>query len=225
MKIKSLSLAIISAAVLLSGAAQGYEAGDIIVRGGLASVNPDVDSGNLNVNGFPLSQNAKVDVNNETQLGLSLTYMVRDNIGVELLAATPISHKLQGKGDLSFLSDFAEVKHLPPTLSVQYYPMGNASAFQPYFGAGLNYTIFFSEQFVGAGSDAGFRNLKLDDSLGLAAQIGFDYLVADNWSVNAAVWYMDIDTTGTFKDGSNNDYKIDVSLDPWVYMAGVAYLF
>ena len=224
MKIKSLSLAIISVTALLSGAAQAYEAGDIIVRGGLISVNPDVDSGNLNVNGSPLSQNAKVDVNNETQLGLSLTYMVQDNIGIELLAATPFSHKLQGKGDLSALSDFAEVKHLPPTLSVQYYPMDNASAFQPYLGVGLNYTIFFSEKFVGAGSDAGYRNLKLDDSLGLAAQVGFDYEIADNWSVNAAVWYMDIDTTGTFTDGSL-DYKIDVALDPWVYMAGVAYRF
>ncbi|WP_422448256.1 MULTISPECIES: OmpW/AlkL family protein [unclassified Endozoicomonas] len=223
MKIKSLSLAIISATVLLSGAAQAYEAGDFIVRGGLASVNPDVDSGNLYVAGVE-QPDSKVDVNNETQLGLSLTYMIQDNFGIELLAATPFSHKLQGKGGLSGLGDFAEVKHLPPTLSVQYYPMGNASAFQPYFGAGLNYTIFFSEKFVGAGSNAGFRNLKLDDSLGLAAQVGFDYQVADNWSVNAAVWYMDIDTTGTFTDGSN-DYKIDVSLDPWVYMAGVAYRF
>lgn len=224
MKIKSLSLAIISATVLLSGAVQAYEAGDFIVRGGLASVNPDVDSGNLYAGGVEQTDQ-KVDVNNNTQLGLSLTYMVQDNIGIELLAATPFSHKLQGKGGLSGLNDFAEVKHLPPTLSVQYYPMDNNSAFQPYVGLGLNYTIFFSEKFIN-GADATYSSLELDDSLGLAAQAGFDYQIADNWSVNAAVWYMDIDTTGTFKnvDGTG-DYKIDVSLDPWVYMAGVAYRF
>ncbi|WP_257295176.1 OmpW family protein [Endozoicomonas sp. YOMI1] len=223
MKIKSLSLAIISATALLSGAAQAYEAGDFIVRGGLASVNPDVDSGNLYAAGVEQSD-SKVDVNNETQLGLSLTYMIQDNIGIELLAATPFSHKLQGKGELSGLGEFAEVKHLPPTLSVQYYPMDNSSLFQPYVGLGLNYTTFFSEKFIN-GADATFNSLELDDSLGLAAQVGFDYQLADNWSLNAAVWYMDIDTTGTFTDGSNNDYKIDVSLDPWVYMAGVAYRF
>ena len=222
MKIKSLSLAIISATALLSGAAQAYETGDIIVRGGLTSVNPDVDSGNLYAAGVEQTD-SKVDVNNETQLGLSLTYMIQDNIGIELLAATPFSHKLQGKGGLSALGEFAEVKHLPPTLSVQYYPMDNSSLFQPYVGLGLNYTIFFSEKFIN-GADSTFNSLELDDSLGLAAQVGFDYQVADNWSLNAAVWYMDIDTTGTFK-GPDGDYKIDVSLDPWVYMAGVAYRF
>ncbi|KEI71658.1 OmpW/AlkL family protein [Endozoicomonas elysicola] len=224
MKIKSLSLAIISATALLSGAAQAYEAGDFIVRAGLVSVNPDVDSGNLHAAGIEQADQ-KVDVNNDSQLGLSLTYMVQDNIGIELLAATPFSHNLQGKGGLSGLNDFAEVKHLPPTLTVQYYPMQNNSAFQPYVGLGLNYTIFFSEKFIN-GADAAFGSLELDDSLGLAAQAGFDYQITDNWSLNAAVWYMDIDTTGTFKnaDGSG-DYKIDVSLDPWVYMAGVAYRF
>lgn len=145
MKIKSLSLAIISATVLLSGAAQAYEAGDFIVRGGLASVNPDVDSGNLYAAGVELPD-SKVDVNNETQLGLSLTYMIQDNFGIELLAATPFSHKLQGKDGLSGLGEFAEVKHLPPTFSVQYYPMDSSSLFQPYVGLGLNYTIFFSEK-------------------------------------------------------------------------------
>ncbi len=84
MKIKSLSLAIISATALLSGAVQAYETGDIIVRGGLASVNPDVDSGNLYAGGVEQADQ-RVDVNNDTQMGLSLTYMVQDNIGIELL--------------------------------------------------------------------------------------------------------------------------------------------
>ncbi len=108
------------------------------------------------------------------------------------MAATPFSHNLQGKGGLAGLNDFAEVKHLPPTLTVQYYPMDNSSAFQPYVGVGLNYTIFFSEKFIN-GADATFGSLELDDSLGLAAQVGFDYEIAENWSLNAAVWYMDID--------------------------------
>ncbi|WP_299734331.1 OmpW family outer membrane protein [uncultured Endozoicomonas sp.] len=224
MKLNNLSLAIISASVLLSGAVQAYDAGDYIVRGGLATVSPNVDSGNLYANGAEQS-NSTVDLNSNTQVGLTLTYMIQDNIGVELLAATPFSHKLKGKGGIAGLGEFAKTKHLPPTLSVQYYPMSKESSFQPYVGAGLNYTVFFDEEFI-KGNEGSFKSLELDDSLGLTAQAGFDYQIDESWSLNAAVWYMDIDTTGTFKsiDGSTN-YKIDVEIDPWVYMAGVAYKF
>ena len=35
---------------------------------------------------------------------------------------------------------FGSIKHLPPTLSVIYYPLDKTSAFQPYVGAGVNHT-------------------------------------------------------------------------------------
>jgi len=65
----------------------------------------------------------------------------------------------------------------------------------------------------------------LKDSWGLAAQLGADYRIDDNWSVNAAVWYVDIDTEAKFKDTAGNKYKVDVELDPMVYMVGIAYKF
>lgn len=34
------------------------------------------------------------NVSNNTQLGLTFTYMATDNIGVELLAATPFRHRV-----------------------------------------------------------------------------------------------------------------------------------
>ena len=141
MKLNKLSLAMISASVLLSGAVQAYETGDIVVRGGIATVSPNVDSGNLYSNGTE-QPNQTVDLNSDTQVGLSATYMVRDHVGVELLAATPFSHKVKGKKGLKGLGEFAKTKHLPPTLSIQYYPMDVQSDFQPYVGAGLNYTVF-----------------------------------------------------------------------------------
>lgn len=219
-----LTLAIVTAAALTAGTAQAYQAGDFVLRGGLASVQPDVDSDNLKANGAELA-GATADVDNNTQLGLSLTYMVTDHVGIELLAATPFKHTLKGKGGLAALGDFAEVKHLPPTLSLQYYPLDSSSRFQPYGGVGLNYTVFFSEDFKGA-ADAAYTDLELDSSFGLTAQLGFDYQLTDNWSLNAAVWYMDINTTATFKDKNGpNRYKLDAELDPMVYMAGVSYKF
>ena len=217
---QALTLAISAATAFSITSAQAYNAGDFIVRGGVASVQPDVNSGGLNGD-----KANTVDVDGNSQLGISFTYMYSDKVGIELLAATPFSHTLKAKGGISGLGDFADVKHLPPTVSLQYYPMGAQSAFQPYVGLGINYTVFFSEDLKGA-ADTSFEDLELDSSLGLAGQLGFDYTLNENWSLNAAVWYMDIDTTATFKTKSNGAKNtIDVELDPWVYMAGVAYKF
>ncbi|WP_252178173.1 OmpW family outer membrane protein [Endozoicomonas sp. 4G] len=122
------------------------------------------------------------------------------------------------------LGDFAEVKHLPPTVSLQYYPMDKNSRFQPYLGLGLNYTVFFNEDFKGSASDT-FRDLDLDNSMGLSGQLGFDYQLNESWALNAAVWYMDINTTANFKGTAGNRYSLDAELDPLVYMAGVSYRF
>ncbi|VFS55160.1 Outer membrane protein W precursor [Kluyvera cryocrescens] len=35
-----------------------------------------------------------LNVSNNTQLGLTFTYMATDNIGIELLAASPFRHKV-----------------------------------------------------------------------------------------------------------------------------------
>ena len=69
--------------------------------------------------------------------------------------------------------------------------MEASSAFQPYVGIGVNYTAFFDE---GVSSDLeaafGSGDLELDDSIGLAAQVGFDYAIDEHWLLNASVWYI-----------------------------------
>ena len=67
-------------------------------------------------------------------------------------------------------------------------------------------------------------NLDLDDSWGVAARAGFDYLFNDKWGVNVGVWWIDIDTEATVKTALA-DVKFDVEIDPWVYMVGLSYRF
>ncbi len=222
---RPLAVTILAATTAIAAtSAQAYEAGDFLIRGGLATVQTNVDSGLLEANGVKQT-NTAVDVGNDTQAGISFTYMYTDNIGVEVLAATPFKHTIKGVKGLSAYGDFADVKHLPPTVSLQYYPMESNSAFQPYVGVGLNYTAFFSEDLKGK-ADADFKSLELDSSLGLAGQVGFDYKLNEQWSLNAAAWYIDINTTANFKStAGTTKYKIDVELDPMVYMAGVSYKF
>lgn len=115
------------------------------------------------------------------------------------------------------LGTVAETKHLPPTLSLQYYfkPVPNV---RPYVGAGVNYTYFWDEKTAGplAGAD-----IDIDDSWGLAAQVGVDVDLDADWFVNADVRYIDIDTEATIEGLGT----VDVDISPWVYTLAVGYRF
>lgn len=216
--LKSLLLATTTATLMTSTAAMAYEAGDILVKGGLAIVSPDDKT---TATTFGAGTGASVDSNG--QLGLTLTYMYTDNIGVELLAATPFNHNISGTGGLGGNAKIADTKHLPPTLTINYYPMDSNSPIQPYIGAGVNYTHFFDEQTAGAIAGT---NIDLDNSWGLAAHAGVDYELDENWSLNASVWYIDIETTATVTTTAGAFVgSLDVEIDPMVYMVGVSYKF
>lgn len=225
---KSLLGAALVALALAAPVANAHQAGDFIIRAGAATVDPNEDSGALKLDGAKVS-GTKATLDSDTQLGLTFAYMLTDHIGVELLAATPFNHTVAVKGLGPGLDGkLADIKHLPPTLSLQYYPMAPTSKFQPYAGIGINYTMFFDEDLSGARKQQGFSNLKLQDSVGLAGQLGMDYMLTDNLLFNASVWYIDLDTKATV-DGPNalsvGKTKVDVDVDPWVYMVGLGYKF
>jgi len=225
---KSLLGASLVALALAAPLAQAHQAGDFIIRSGAITTAPNESSGDLKLDGAKVS-GTKATLDSDTQLGLAFAYMLTDHIGLELLAATPFKHTVGVKGLGGGLDGkLADIKQLPPTLSLQYYPMDAASKFQPYAGVGLNYTLFFDEDLSSARKQQGFSNMKLQDSVGLAGQLGMDYMVTDNLLVNAAVWYVDIDTKATI-DGPTalgvGKTKVDVDVDPWVYMVGIGYKF
>jgi len=208
-----------------AGSALAYEAGDIIIRAGVASVQPDESSSTLNIVGTGPIPGTSAGVDNNEQLGLTGTYMLTSNIGIGLLAATPFEHDIRANG-LAGSIDAGETKHLPPTLTLQFFPMEPSAAFQPYVGIGINYTKFFDEE-VDSELEAvlGKGDLEIDDSFGLALEAGFDYAIDEHWVLNAAVWYIDIETNADFKFDSGTRVQADVDIDPWVYMVGVGYKF
>lgn len=226
---KSVTLAAAIASVLALGStnAMAYDAGDMIIRGGLASVMPNEESSGISVNGTKMAGTSDVKVDDNTQVGVSFTYMMSPSFGIEVLAATPFSHDITAVVGTAKI-DAGSTKHLPPTISAQYYPLGKGSAFQPYVGAGLNITVFFDEDVDGnletALSETGGK-LSLDESVGLALQAGFDYSLNENWGVNAAVWYIDISTDAEFKFDSGNKVTSTVDIDPTVLMLGASYRF
>ena len=225
---KSLLSASLIALALAAPVAHAHQAGDFILRAGAITTAPNENSGDIKLDGSKVS-GSKATLDSDTQLGLAFAYMLTDHVGLELLAATPFQHTVGVKGLGAGLDGkLGDIKQLPPTLSLQYYPMEPSSKFQPYAGIGLNYTMFFDEDLASNRKAQGFSDLKLKDSVGLAGQLGMDYMINDNFLVNASVWYIDSDTKATI-DGPTalgvGKTKVDVDVDPWVYMVGVGYKF
>ena len=209
--------------------AHAHQAGDIIVRAGAITVDPQESSSDIWVGALATDvAGTQATLDSDTQLGLNFAYMLTSNVGIELLAATPFSHNVGVKGMPGVFAglngNLGELKHLPPTLSVLYYPLDASSAFQPYVGAGINYTWFFDTELSSAAEDKGFSGLDMKDSWGLSAQVGMDYMLTDNIMLNAQVRYIDIETTGTTTFGGEK-VKVDVDVDPLVYMVGLGYKF
>jgi outer membrane protein len=227
--LKSLFSASLLALAVASPMAFAYQAGDIIVRAGAATVDPRESSSDIWVGALNTDvAGTKATLDSDTQLGLNFAYMVTDHVGVELLAATPFSHSVGVSGMPGAFAGLngklGDIKHLPPTLSAVYYPMESASAFQPYLGLGINYTWFFDTELTSTAEDKGFNGLDLDNSWGLAYQVGMDYMLTDNIMINGQIRYIDIDTTATTSFGGE-EVKVDVDVDPFVYMVGLGYKF
>jgi outer membrane protein len=223
MKKSSLTLFAVTS-LTTSQFATAFEQGDLILRAGFATVSPDDSSSNIVVGG-DLGVNVAVD--NNTQLGLNIAYFLTNNINVELLAATPFVHDVNfGVSDpLSTGDQLGEVTHLPPTITVNYYFNDASSQFQPYVGAGLNYTIFFDEEFTSANDAAGLKDLSLDNSFGLAAQVGADYMLNDKWFINGSIRWIDIDTEASFNLNGAEGSVDSIEIDPWVYSVTLGYRF
>ena len=175
--------------------AMAYEAGDIMVKAGFINVSPKSDSG---IDG--------VEVLDDTQIAIALTYMATNNIGIEVLGATPFEHDIEVNGD-----KVGSTKHLPPTVSAQYYPMDSDSAIQPYLGLGVNHTFFFDEEIGGA-------DAHLGKSWGLAMSAGVNYNIDDNMMASIAIYKIDI-------DAELNDSGTDVEIDPTAIMITGGYKF
>ncbi len=229
---KTTLAAAVTAAMAAAGTltAQAHEAGDIIIRAGIANVSPNDDSDSITLPTDPVTSLAGgVDVEDDTQLGIMGAYMIKDRWAVELLASTPFEHAIT-QPDLGI--DAGKTRHLPPTISLQYYPRGGSSeGWQPYVGIGVNWTYFYDEDVDPALGDAlgdvlgaSSAQLELDDSLGLAGQIGVDIPLNDSWMLNAGVWYIDLGTTADVETDVGT-VSFDVDIDPWVYNIGIAYRF
>ena len=169
-----------------------------MIRGRVLNIAPQESSS-------PLS----LGVSNEVTPELDISYFVTPNIAVELILATQ-RHNVTNAG-----VDIGTVKHLPPTLMLQYHFMPG-EAFKPYVGAGVNYTRFYDVNLAGGA-------LTVDSSsTGGALQIGFDYRIQGNWYFNVdlkKIWI------GTDVKTAGGAFVSSLKIDPLLFGVGLGYKF
>lgn len=198
-------------------AAGGSDDDRWIVRLRGIHISPDDSSGDIAVNGTAVGGTG-VGVDEDTVPELDITYMITRNIGVELILARS-NHTVTARGmPVAGLGDVINTHVLPPTLTLQYH-FNPEGTIRPYAGIGVNYTTFHNEKVRGPLDVAG-SGIRLDSSWGLAAQLGVDYMLQDNWFINADIKYIKIDTTAKFHDTAVGDVEVDVDIDPIVVGLG-----
>jgi outer membrane protein len=159
-----------------------------------------------------------IHINGKWIPDLDFEYFFSPHWSSELLLTYPQSQRVTvEKSALGGPTAIGTFKHLPPTLTVKYDFLPN-NTFQPYVGAGVNLTII-SDVHLNVPT---VGRLDLDKtSVGPAAQVGFDYKLADHWYLSADVkWVMirsDVKFAGT---------KIaEARIDPFLFGVGFGYRF
>jgi len=222
----------ILSALLASTPLMAIDQGDILINARLLNIAPDVGSNQVMAGGAPLAAPAGIDVDDAYSLGVDITYMVTKNFGVELMLDTSSKHDITGTGNLAGVS-VGDVTVLPPSVIAVWHFMPSNNV-RPYVGAGLNYTMFFSESTTGqftstidavAGPGVTSTGLDVDDTLSVIVQAGVDIDINKDWYVSLDAKYIDMDTTATVQVNGTDTATVDFDLNPLILGVGVGTRF
>ena len=197
---KKILLALSALAAFSSGAALAQDSqSPWLVR--VRAVN--IDTANKDNTGLNLS------LSNKTIPEVDVSYFFTPNIAAELILTYPQKHNLYSNG-----VQIGTLKHLPPTLTAQYH-FTDLGAFKPYVGAGINYTRFSSVDLSVPG--ASIKN----NSWGSALQVGMDYALDQNWSLNVDLKKVYMKTDVRLAGNKIGTCKVD----PVLFGVGLGYRF
>lgn len=148
-----------------------------------------------------------LDVPDMTDLAVDVTYHFTDNVAVNVLA-TFLNPEVKSGSD-----SLGSVGLIPPIVTAQYV-FNPASATRVYAGAGFNYNLFYDE----TGSlDA--INAKVDDTVGLVAQLGLDHKLSDSVTLNVDLKFLQF-KADVEVDGDKVD---ELDMDAFILGAGLGF--
>jgi len=158
-----------------------------------------LDSANQDSTGLGLS------INNKTFPEVDFSWFLAPHVAAELILTYPQKQTVYSNG-----IEIGSLKHLPPTLTLQYHfnPTGTV---RPYVGAGLNYTNFSGVEFVPAVQTALKPGIK-HNSFGAAWQIGADVEVSKGTYLNFDLKKVGLGTTVYSNGASAGKFKVNPTL-------------
>jgi outer membrane protein len=222
-KIHHLAL-VVAVSLSAATAAQAQQAGAVIVRGGVTQIKPDVKSGNLSTPSFTGTQ---ADIEAATTVTGGITYMLSDQVSLDLPLAAGFKHDIVGAGAIEGVGKIGEVKVLPATLLAQYRFGTPKSGIRPYLGLGATYAKFYKAKGTAAltaltgGTPSNPTTLEVDSKFALTAQAGVSHQLSGRWSLDVAVLKTALKTRTTLSTGQT----LDATLNPWSFTLGVGYQF
>lgn len=216
----------IFSALIASTPLMAIDQGDILINARILNIAPDVGSNDITDLSGASAGLGGIDVDDAYSLGVDITYMITSNFGVELMLDTSSKHDIKGANGLP-VQNVGDVTVLPPSLIAVWHFMPKNNI-RPYVGAGLNYTMFFSESTTSeltSGLGATSTGLSVDDTLSLIAQVGVDVDINKEWYVSFDAKYIDMDTTATIQVDGADAAKVDFDVNPLILGIGVGTRF
>jgi outer membrane protein len=188
---KTTCLALLAALAIPAAHAADADAGNWLIRARALYLDP------ANKDGTDLGLD--LNINSKTFPELDISYFFTPNLAAELVLTYPQKQDVR-----SGATTIGTLKHLPPTLSVQYHFTGLGMV-RPYVGAGLNYTRF-SNVDLPPGVDVK-RN-----SFGPAIGAGADFALGGGWLFNVDLKKVQIRTDILVNGVSHGTLKVDPAL-------------
>lgn len=154
-----------------------------------------------------------ITINHKVLPDLDIEYFFTPHWSTELVLTYPQTQDVYVGG-----TPIGTFKHLPPVLTAKYDFLPDSN-FQPYVGAGINFTIISDVSLNVPGVSKLYLN---STSVGPAVQAGFDYKIKDHWYVNADIKYVVL--------GSNvylpGEVRVStLHINPFLYGVGFGYRF
>lgn len=162
---------------------------------------------------------ASATLSNNGTLALGIGYRFSEPFSVIAILGVPPTTTVRGTGPLAGVT-VGKVTYGPLIVAANYH-IPTKGKFQPFVGAGLNYTLVFDTQ------DDGITGLKADNALGGVLRLGFDYMVDDQngFFFSANKIFVNTKAHGFAPALGGAPVEADITLDPLVLQAGWVHRF
>ena len=222
-------------AALALGASGGAWAQATTLKLGLVHIDPGSSASAVSGPLTPVNA-LSLEVLNKSTLFFSAAREIDDRWEAELALGVPPTHDVAvvilnpaavpGSVAAQNGAIGAKVRQVAPTLFMNYRFGEKTSQFRPFVGVGVNYTVFDKADSTAVNNaiNGGATSLKLNDSIGLALQLGVTAKLGGPWSVTG-VWSTAQVKTKLTSNTLGIVRTADIKFRPSVVTVAVGYSF